>query len=58
MGDTLSLFDIPDSPGQLFEGKSEQPGQLDVVHMDFIEAESLSWQELFSGFDQGCSEHR
>lgn len=52
MGDTLSLFDIPDSPGQLFEGKSEQPGQLDVVHMDFIEAESLSWQELFSGFDR------
>lgn len=52
MGDTLSLFDIPDSPGQLFEGKSEQPGQLDVVHMDFIEAESLSWQELFSGFER------
>jgi len=52
MGDTLSLFDIPDSPGQLFEGKSEQPGQLDVVHMDFIEAESLGWQELFSGFDR------
>lgn len=26
-------------------------GSLDVVKMEYLEAESLSWQELFSGFD-------
>ncbi|MDR0616802.1 MAG: hypothetical protein LBG29_08345 [Synergistaceae bacterium] len=32
--------------------KSADPGfRLDVVRADFIQAESMSWVELFSGFD-------
>lgn len=28
---------------------------LDVVKMDFIEAKTISWQKLFSGFDTLCA---
>ena len=42
--DTISLFD-----NELNEG----PGgtKLDVVQMEYKQAQSLTWKELFSGFD-------
>ena len=29
-------------------------GPLDVVRMEFVEAETLRWEDLFSGFDSLC----
>ncbi len=52
MGESLSLFETEDTSGQLFDTKLEQPGKIDVVHMEFVEAENLSWMELFSGYDR------
>ena len=43
----LSLFDLAEQ-SQPFPHHSSA---LDVVKMEFVGAESLSWQELFSGFD-------
>lgn len=43
----LSLFDLAEQ-SQTFPHHSSA---LDVVKMEFVGAESLSWQELFSGFD-------
>lgn len=46
----LSLFDDLEQVDKTFEEAVMSP-RLDVVRMDFIEAESLTWQELFDGFD-------
>lgn len=47
--ETLSLFDMPEG---IQEQIHVQPlKSLDVVKMEFAGAETLSWQELFSGFD-------
>lgn len=47
--ENLSLFDTPEG---IQEQIHVQPlASLDVVKMEFAGAESLSWQELFSGFD-------
>ena len=43
--DTISLFDEQ-------EGNSGSGIKLDVVEMEYKQAHSLSWQELFSGFDK------
>ena len=45
--ENLSLFDVPEE-----EQIHVQPtATLDVVKMEFAGAETLSWQELLSGFD-------
>ena len=43
----ISVFDIEDDAGV----KVARVKKLDVVKLEYIGAESLSWQELFSGFD-------
>ena len=47
--ETLSLFDMPDVVQEKIGVQSS--ASLDVVKMEFSGAETLSWQELFSGFD-------
>lgn len=45
--DNISLFEFSAvSPTQ-----SPLAAKLDIVHMEFVHSESLSWQELFSGYD-------
>ena len=44
--DTLSLFDIEEN-----KAANLHSGKLDVVKMDYLGAESLTWQELFSGYN-------
>lgn len=41
MSENLSMFDL-----------EEFPNRIDVVKMEFIEAETVSWRELFSGFNK------
>ena len=43
----MSLFDLEDDKGT----KVGTVNKLDVVKLDYVGAESLSWQDLFSGFD-------
>lgn len=47
--ENLSLFNMLESPVEQTELKSTS--NLDVVKLEFGEVESVSWQELFSGFD-------
>ena len=47
--ETLSLFDMPE--GVQEEIDAQPSTSLDVVKMEFVGAETLSWKELFSGFD-------
>lgn len=47
--ETLSLFDMTED---VQEKMDVQPtASLDVVRMEFAGAETLTWRELFSGFD-------
>lgn len=48
--ENLSLFNPQDNEALTTE-KLYDVNSLDVVKMEFIEAETLSWKELFSGFD-------
>lgn len=48
--DNYSMFDNPDNLEPVTEIPYES-GSLDVVRMEFLEAQTMSWQELFSGFD-------
>ena len=48
--ENLSLFNQNDDSEIMMEGLFES-GNLDVIKMDFIEAETMSWRDLFSGFD-------
>ena len=47
--ENLSLFNMLESPVEQTELQSAS--NLDVVKMEFGDVESVSWQELFSGFD-------
>lgn len=47
--ETLSLFDMPDVVQEQIGVQAS--ASLDVVKMEFVGAETLSWQELFSGFN-------
>ena len=47
--ENLSLFDIPEETQKQINIKPA--ASLDVVKMEFAGAETLSWKELFSGFD-------
>ncbi len=49
MEETLSLFDLTEVVQEKIGVQSS--ASLDVVKMEFSGAETLSWQELFSGFD-------
>ncbi|HNX29627.1 MAG TPA: phospholipase D family protein [Syntrophomonadaceae bacterium] len=50
---TNNLFgDNADTDNNLFSDPSIQSGQLEVVQMEFAGAESVSWQELFAGYDR------
>lgn len=48
--ENLSLFNQQDS-FEVAIGGTSRGTSLDVIRMDFLEAETLSWQDLFSGFD-------
>ena len=47
--ENLSLFNLEDSEQE--QMPQDNSGNLDVAKMEFVEAETLSWKELFSGFD-------
>ena len=44
--DNLSLFEDNPSSGQM-----QNATKLDIVRLEYVQAESMSWQDLFSGFD-------
>lgn len=48
--DNYSMFDSFDNLDPALDIPYES-GSLDVVKMEFLEAQTMSWQELFSGFD-------
>ena len=48
--ENLSLFDEMTQIEESTNLAAARP-HLDVVKMDFIEAKSVTWQELFEGFD-------
>ena len=48
--DNLSLFGEIEQ-GTMIESINHSEKTIDVVRMEFIEAETLRWQDLFSGFD-------
>ena len=48
--ENLSLFDELNDQLQSVDKTASRP-HLDVVKMEYLECESLTWQELFSGFD-------
>ena len=47
--ENLSLFNMPE-PAQE-QMKFQHSNKLDVVKMEFVGAETMTWQDLFSGFD-------
>ena len=49
--ENISLFDQQEDIEQ-FAGSVLDSKGLDVVKLDFVEAESMSWIDLFSGFDE------
>lgn len=48
--ENMSLFDLQDTP-QEKELSKAVGHKLDIVKMSFEEAKTMTWQELFSGFD-------
>ncbi len=44
--DNLSLFD------DIFEVQEAPSSKIDVVKLNYVSAESLTWQELFAGFNE------
>ena len=49
MVENLSLFEMEEQDQEQI--RINRSGALDIVKMEFSGAESLSWQELFSGYD-------
>lgn len=49
MAENLSLFEMEEQDQEQI--RINRSGALDIVKMEFSGAESLSWQELFSGYD-------
>ena len=47
--ENLSLFDLQDTPEEK-ELVKAVGHKLDVIRMSFEEAETMTWQELFSGW--------
>ncbi|MCL1880938.1 MAG: hypothetical protein FWF76_02035 [Oscillospiraceae bacterium] len=51
MNSTLSLFDLEEQEQLSLTDSTDTKGNLDVVKAEFIETESLTWEQLFDGFD-------
>jgi hypothetical protein len=53
MNNDISLFDLEEI-NDSFSSRinANQEGRIDVVKLDFIETETLTWPELFKGFDE------
>lgn len=51
MMENMSLFNQPDDLISSAQTSFIRSSKLDVVQMDFLEAQTMSWEELFSGFD-------
>lgn len=49
--ENMSLFNQPDDLISSAQTSFIRSSKLDVVQMDFLEAQTMSWEELFSGFD-------
>ena len=49
--ENLSLFHVSEPEPEQDQMRLQHSNTLDVVKMEFSGTESLSWQELFSGFD-------
>ena len=50
--ENISLFENEESTAITMDDLvGQRSGALDVVRMDYVGAESMTWQELFSGFD-------
>lgn len=47
--ENFSLFNVPESAQE--QMKVQHSNKLDVVKMEFSGAETMTWQDLFSGFD-------
>ena len=47
--ENFSLFNVPESAQE--QMKVQHSNKLDVVKMEFAGAETMTWQDLFSGFD-------
>ena len=47
MNDQIDMMSLFDNEGNVATGRTK----LDVVQMDYRQAHSMTWQELFSGFD-------
>ena len=47
--ENFSLFNVPESAQE--QMKVQDSNKLDVVKMEFAGAETMTWQDLFSGFD-------
>lgn len=52
VGDATLFSFEENTENSLFDTRTTGPGKIDVVQMGFIGAESVSWEELFSGFDR------
>ena len=48
--ENLSLFAQPEDVNAITTNNLSY-GHLDVVKMEFLEAETVGWEDLFSGFD-------
>lgn len=51
MMENMSLFNQSDDLISSAQTSFLRSSKLDVVQMDFLEAQTMSWEELFSGFD-------
>jgi len=52
MNENITMFDTDSKNEQLHINDSlSNFGKIDVVKMDFVEAETLSWDDLFDGYD-------
>ena len=47
--ENFSLFNVPETAQE--QMKVQHSNKLDIVKMEFAGAETMTWQDLFSGFD-------
>lgn len=52
--ENLSMFDddINEESGQIFINQNTIVSKLNVIKAEFLEVQTLSWEELFAGFDK------
>jgi len=49
--ENLSLFDIQEETSNVTTPQHRNGNSLDVVKLDYVEAQKMDWRDLFSGFD-------